>query len=535
MTIRVKRPHKVLRLNHGRALAHPLESRYALARRLLVANPAISLIDFKPLYLKVKRTEKADRFERFLTQDYTQGAWIRQCPSCARKLFHPAIYALPGLKLCPIHHEPFLRTCPDCGNYWERPFSVKSPLCSTCGIPNWEFFGRTRLKQRDYRELRWLDHWLAERQSTRQKQCYPELIDIHKLLRAKRNTVRPLFSQPFLRHPFYAAFESQKQNGRFNERLAKLNVVTRDQPLQKRKTRLAKWEPPQAWPEDCAEYDEPVPPYLGPRSTLLTFVGLALRRILRWQRDVLGVRHTLNWYDIRLLRPEQVGERSPPCVLCLAFSMWCQAITLKLLNPRLGGQPTEHELFRFVGYSHYPNTPEGVYVSDAQGRRFRPSRSFERWLFLRSSDCAFMEFVELAQWIYTRATNKPIEFSQTRYSSSEYFPFRSGPTDLLEIKWIGKELEAVFWDHTARWRNLIPSDNALRQIHRCSAFLSCACDRVWSLHPDPQRLTGSAVQSLIDEVVPQSNLKPRLYTWVSQGPILRLDLAMTDMRVVTDH
>jgi hypothetical protein len=336
-------------------------------------------------------------------------------------------------------------------------------------------------------------------------------------------------------HLFYAAFESQKQGGIPNQRLESLHVRTSDKALRIRETWLTPWVPP-AWPEHLSAVDMPDPPHVPSKETLRTLISIAIRRILRWQRHVTGVQHRLNWYDIRAIRPEQVRNGSPPCILCMAFSFWCRAIALKFINPSLGGGPGDHELCRFVHYSRYPNIPEGVYVEDDQGKLYRPSKSFERWLFVRSSDYAFMEFVKLSSWIYQRSANENVEFRQTSYPLSESFHCPTLPSEILEVRHQQNKLQAAFWPQSPL-NAVALSEPELRKVQRCSAFLRCDCHRIWSVDPDPSGLKRNTIGELIDKILPCSDLHPYLYPWMDHYPRNQPSIAIirseNDMRVVT--
>ncbi len=518
-------------MNQGHTLAHPLQSRYAIARRLMVANPTLSLFKYKAFYERVGRFESADSFEQLNpSHPFSLCFRVRQCTACAKQLFHPAVYGLPALGLCPIHHTQFSEKCPDCGEYWNHALTARSPHCQTCGSPPYETLGHLSLKKAVYRNLTWLDKWLVSCENTRETQLYPALLDIYQQLRPTVGIERPLFTQPYVQHSFYVAFESQERGGTHNRRLKKLNVVTVDQPLKTRITCLTRWHPPLF---HGISYDsENAPPYIAPKSVLISFVGLALRRILRWQRDLVGIKHTLNWHDIRAIRPEQIREGSPPCMLCLAFSFWCQAITLKLIRPDFGGQPGEHELCRFTGYTTYPRIPQGVYIEGDHGKLYRPSASFERWLFLRSTDMAFSEFVGLAAWIYDQTADENVRFRQTTYSQRHSFCFPDHPSDLLEVTKQKKQLRAKYWADT-RLTSLTLPQNRLKRIMRCPAILKCDCERIWSIDPDPASVGRSKINELVGKILQKNDLIPYRYQWtITDYTIERLARAQKDMVVL---
>lgn len=219
-----------VRLNHGRSLAHPLQSSYALARRLIVANPTASMAACFAFLKKSSSSEAVDSIEPYLWRNAPTDS-VRQCVFCAQRLFHPSVYGLPALTLCPVHHSPFSSHCPGCGHAWERRLTRRTPQCEICGSTPWAERGTIQLKQRLYRQLKWFNDWLVNCQSNRKAHTYPELFDIYRQLRPRSNVESPRFTQPELCHPFYAAFESQKRNGVANQRLSQLHVITHSQSL----------------------------------------------------------------------------------------------------------------------------------------------------------------------------------------------------------------------------------------------------------------------------------------------------------------
>lgn len=501
--------------NSGVSFSHPLESSYALARRLQIANPVASLKESATLYRRFIATEPVDSIERYLPQDSTIHS-VRQCPLCAKHMFHPSVYRVPGMFLCPVHDIRFSRSCPDCGQSWERPLYVRHPQCETCCFPPWETLGRIALKRKQYRRLRWLNNWLTRCQIKSKAQPYYELLDLYGLLRPATSVESPRFLLPTLDHPLYPAFEAQKQNGIPNARLARLHIHTVDLAVKTRTTKLK-------------QFNTLIPPqfqgFLGSKSTYTaskseqsTLFSLAIRRILRWQCRTLGCSHRLTWYDLRDVRAEQVKDGDTPCILCMAFSFWCCAMTLKLHDPSFGGTPGEHELCRFADYRSYPQIPEAVYFEDDERRCFRPSRSFERWLFLRSSDYAFMEFVYLSLWLYHRSNNGCANFRQTTYPSSEKF-YRPEMqlSELLELRLEEGVLHAKFWLRSPL-QEINLSSGDVRTIRQCDPRSRDICPRVWSVAPTPKQMNGTMIRDLLDRILPRYRLRPKQYVWTQYYP-----------------
>lgn len=502
-------------VNRGHVLTHPLQSSYASLRRFVVANPILSLSKCKSLYIRTLCYCDADSLETLLpTRPFSLEGDVKQCVLCAQQLFHPALYGLPALKLCPVHHLPLTERCPDCGQYWNRALLIRKPECQTCGVPSWETLGRIRQKKRIYKQLQWVNDWLVSCRSANESHCRPTLIDVYQQMRPSSGIERPILKRPELCDPYYPAFESGKLGGVPNRRLERLHIATFARPLRTWTTRLEFWSP---YERPYVDYDqETVHTQTAPSWLLETLLGLALRRILRWQTNLVGPQHRLTWYDLRALRPEQVRNGTPPCILCMAFSFWCNAVTLKLIEPEFAGQPGELELCRFVHYPRYPSLPQGVYVEATDRRLYRPSTSFERWLFLRSSDIAFSEFVKLSSWIYERTAFEEVQFRQTGYSEKHRFPYCTDPSELLEVTQQQDSLQAQFLNQSPLTSAHL-SDAEIGKVLLCPTAVSCDCERIWSVDPAPKLLGRRQIRELINSV--RSNTKkliPNQYPWTKE-------------------
>lgn len=511
-----------LSLNEGLIWKHPLESRFGLRRRLISANPRTDLLTLKRAreasHPSIPSLQPVDAIDAHVPWNS-----VRQCPQCAEHLFHPAIYQLPALPVCPIHRRPFTFGCPDCGHAWDRPLSVRHPRCVTCGCLSRRLWGQTRLPQKHYRALCWLSRWLANAYTRRKSQCHPTLFDIQRLTDPRSDVEGARFHIPLLSDDCFVAFESRRIDGIYQKRLSRLGVVDVPAPLKSRRSKLRLWHPTRFVPSgDSIIASMKASRSLSEDSPLLTLLCLALRRLLRWQQTALDFEHRLVWSDLRSVRPEAVREGRLPCPLCLAFSFWCRAVTLKFVSEQLGGSPGEHELCRFADYIHFPNIPEGVFVREESGRNFRPSKNFERWLFLRASDYAFLEFTQLALYLLRETKDIRVRFKPTGYRPSiPRFSYSNETSRFLEITQHNDQLTAVYWPRSPLDRVALTSE-AIKRIERCqSASRSEDCSLIWGIAPDPKQLIQRHARQLLRVPVCRPALHPLLYPWRDQTPILK--------------
>jgi len=493
-------------LNRGSLWAHPFDSPYALRRRFLVANPNINLTHLTHIEPSLERMRVMD--------SCVPGQAIRQCPQCANHLFHASIYQLRALALCPIHHCELTLSCPQCHREWgKRPVTKRAWACTQCGRLPREALAQTQLKRRHYRKIGWITRWIERCETRKKSGYYPPLLDIHTLINPRYSIDQPSFFNPQLENHFNVAFESQRTGGVDNSRLRSLNIVTHDEALKSRCSRIRPWQirPEPFHKRDLHAIDDAW--LLAKESEMVTRIAMAARRILKWQQKTLGFDHCLVWSDVKYLRPEAVQEGLHPCPLCMAFSFWCSAITFKFTNVSRAWKPSEYELCRLVHYYRYPNIPAGVFIKDRRENAYRPSGNFERWLFLRSSDNAFLELVQLALWIFERTADESVRFNTMKFSDAAHaFRKSSFPSQIMEVRLQGDQLTALYWPRSP----LLDIDldrNALHRIKHCTVDSCSAYDFNYALEPDPKKVN----QLHITQLLKDPELPPNaLFPWLAQ-------------------
>jgi len=101
-------------MNQALLFNRPGESDYNRFRRLIVANCGLNKLDEKlalPKYLGLDK----------------------QCPDCAKSLFHSDVNELFWLHVCPIHLADLTKTCPACGDQWPSVDRLTKAKCAMCG------------------------------------------------------------------------------------------------------------------------------------------------------------------------------------------------------------------------------------------------------------------------------------------------------------------------------------------------------------------------------------------------------------------
>lgn len=142
-------------LNEGLRFRHPLESYYNIYRRLVISNPAYGGLKTPTAIAKlqshIKTISNASDviFHNYLLQ-FTQDnhslkplnlvrqrnmsdLCVRQCPECARSVFHTNIFNYSWVISCPIHDTPLLKRCPNCNFRWRNRNEIHGEQCDLCG------------------------------------------------------------------------------------------------------------------------------------------------------------------------------------------------------------------------------------------------------------------------------------------------------------------------------------------------------------------------------------------------------------------
>ncbi|MEJ1343139.1 MAG: hypothetical protein RPU34_15125 [Candidatus Sedimenticola sp. (ex Thyasira tokunagai)] len=134
--------------NTGELFKKPFESDSNAIRRFFVAN---DLRHYKKILGEYKGSLSEDKALDLVKSIQGKSYWeknhwlyqkhwgkfkgsTRQCPLCAKELYHTHAFSYPWLKICPIHHIEITSHCPDCNAPWHPQFRVFTCAnCPTCG------------------------------------------------------------------------------------------------------------------------------------------------------------------------------------------------------------------------------------------------------------------------------------------------------------------------------------------------------------------------------------------------------------------
>lgn len=131
-------------LCHGKFFERPYESLDSVWRRFLTVNPGVT---YSRVRRGIMRNAKYLYAVEHALLGHCQSPGLprlarefneprRQCPKCARSLYHCSLFNLPWLARCPLHDVSLTDTCPDCSRPWPSPSEMGDRGCATCGCPS---------------------------------------------------------------------------------------------------------------------------------------------------------------------------------------------------------------------------------------------------------------------------------------------------------------------------------------------------------------------------------------------------------------
>lgn len=389
-------------LNLGHAFAQPYESYYAMLRRCLIANPGIPLTTIQTLLRKVD-PDHGSLVERIsvlqLSSDLVKSerhspSWAnyrRQCPECAKYLYHTDIYALPWLTRCPLHHCAFTHECPVCHQPWPDMHELATRSCPGCG--------RLSLDQLD-------SHVLPRIRG----QDYQPIADIYDLI--ARNDVHHtvlLLAQDDLNQEYsnwwcsvaitsssFPSLLARHPPTISEKKLKSLNIHTHES--HQRSARLS----PIAHVNDEIQR-QMVSHTLGeelhavennPPWTRMKADFMVMQAIAQWIAQHTSRKHHVNIASYRYLSLDYFLDAPDPCPYCLALSLW-----FFHTSARLYGKTTNRII------DDYPFCTAGrlheffsgcVPYAHCDGDYFKVDSAFAAWFYRRGLEISFVDMLRFA-------------------------------------------------------------------------------------------------------------------------------------------
>lgn len=368
-----------LHLNTGRWLAQPHESGYARIRRCLAANPGLSFAAISKALGQAMpdtwRISTAHRLEileatetpRVLPKRLRQNAYRRQCPSCARQLYHADISALPWMQACPIHHEPLTSGCPDCGLPWPHFRDIGRRDCACCGRVTWERateYVLPQIRQTDYDPIADILSLAHADESA------PRIFPVtHGYAAACQSAWwRPALVTTTL-HPNLAAHRAKRTLRQLNVEPMAVEVISA--PLHR----------------------------VGAEKAGLSFSVKqelqleVMQHINAHIQRTTGNKHMLCVSDYERVDQRYLADGPCPCPYCMALSMWVCG-TVSATDYRYIALPSNYPICREGGVESF--LPTSTPLVEQDGEYWEPAEKLVRWFYRRG---LLLRFAQMLQFV----------------------------------------------------------------------------------------------------------------------------------------
>lgn len=378
---------RIFRVNTGLRLARPFESRYAMVRRCLAANPGVpfSAIEASLAAAYPQAHSLTERLERLQREPLAPSPAAdlplsvrhrRQCPRCAAALYHSDVYLFPWLSHCPIHHCPLTESCPACHRPWPSAQEVARRDCCGCGR-----YAAAQVPTEDYESIAAIHEFVASDE--------PE----HSLI-ARRgdrmgDPVDVWMRRITVHSRRFASCQAEQKPLFPAHRLDALHIERA--PVHQRSTRLTRVVPdPVATPPH--RYLAWVRhPYVRTEPRTLEEDFRVTRRIIAWiAGHTRG--HPLVITDYRGLSLQYFRQAPPPCPYCLALSLWFFHVASERYAYYYERNIDDYPFCQGPGYVEFFDASE-PYVLGGGDCIYRTGASFTRWFYRRGLEMLFLSLL----------------------------------------------------------------------------------------------------------------------------------------------
>lgn len=375
-------------VNLGLHFARPYESQYAMVRRCLIANPGISLSKINAA-LKNEENRSRTIVERLRDKQLTDSTdhsikglsdtYRRQCPECARRLFHTDAYALPWLTRCPIHHCEFTSICPQCQQSWPGLKELSTRDCAVCGCKPLKELHEDALTcpenlnivpiQDIYDFMQPVDSVLEPHLYTYNYFDYlPEFFSLPGCRRADCT------SELFTACQSYCHPEFNKK------KLKSLNIST--VALRHKTSSLYQ----------CVDGEKNTKHKALYYNARYKWNYRVMKRIIRWICSRTAGKHKLHLYDYSTISLRWMTQEPLPCPYCLALSIWFLYMMKSLYAPLSNCQRPLKSFLTESNYKYFYPVGEPCILIKNNGFVYSDKR-FSGWYYRRCLEIAFIDIM----------------------------------------------------------------------------------------------------------------------------------------------
>ncbi|MEW8645705.1 MAG: hypothetical protein AB2563_06375 [Candidatus Thiodiazotropha endolucinida] len=316
----------------------------------------------------------------------TKKSYQRQCPDCAKELYHTDIYALPWLSKCPIHHCELTTVCPDCGQSWPNLRELDKRTCECCGRLSLKQFEKVSFKPHDtntYLPIHEIYRFIKQEDSD---------YYLHNLNFSDRDGTHEHWWREFsIDSMLFPAIQTHRKPNLSVSRMKSLHINFK--PVLKRSSELIASDILYHRNFDKYGKDEKIDTKDIPGSHIKSVYSVT-QRILKWI-----FKHTQHDHEIHLVKYPQYGvvhflQQPDPCPCCLAFSLWFYETAYQIYFPNIVYRDN-HTSAYFCWESglqkFYEIFEPAITVN--QSKTYILSKSFSRWFYRRGLEISFIDIL----------------------------------------------------------------------------------------------------------------------------------------------
>lgn len=299
-------------VNFGTYLSKKFESRYSIIRRILSINPGVP-------YSYVLNTIRGLQKKTFHSNSTIQQAILediasisssvasgipKQCPICAKNLYHSDFYNIAWLEHCPIHNRKMTTRCPCCKKEWPKENEIASRKCSGCG------------RQDVFQISESLKHWCQF--SVNKLEPVEKILeheDISIATRSNNHYREELLKKDWWIRPsnddlFFYTCQFNEQTKRMQSKLIDIQPKL----VNIRSRNFTFTTPDKRTPNSHSRQLS--------NQKIRKFALKALNDQLSWIDSQQKGSHRVSILDYRYLSAEHLAYMSNPCEYCLPISLW---------------------------------------------------------------------------------------------------------------------------------------------------------------------------------------------------------------------
>jgi len=400
---------KPFHLNMGYLFEQPNESTYNLLRRCMICNPGapLTLIESNLRLIDTKSKSTMDRLRQLkltpddaLIQVKLPMSYQRQCPQCAKGLYHTDIYILPWLTHCPIHHCELTTICPGCNKSWPDKNELSRRDCNTCGLLTFNQIHLQvlpNLKYTSYTDIKKVNYFIKNNSAKKRV-----VLNSYNIVSTAPYNEPQWWKEVTYMDNLYPSFYVQNYKCVFKDINNELKVIIKS--IKKKFSHLS--------PYEIERYDIKDPDYSNPlvHSELLQTLSSNINTQGRFGKARYGwdyqvMKNIIEWIHLNASENHRIhlehyhyldmyALRKLPCLCpyCIALSIWFFYIAWRQYDPFYCRRSMNYEFLFQSGYLGF--YPAGEPILTVEKDKFVMDKNFTGWFYRRGLEILFLDILQ---------------------------------------------------------------------------------------------------------------------------------------------